>query len=993
MPVQTALQLRKFFRWCITSGLAICAGRAEQLPTAVFSADEGLHTTVSRILVDSKGFLWFPGSEGLARFDGNGFHMFTPADGLPARVVSAVFERRDGTYWVAVNEHLCLFDPQSNEARFQCESPKLGAILAVLEDERGLWCGTHTGLWRRKGSRAKPWESVIKPTDATNSIEVPKLLKDARGDVWALTLSGLFRLRRNGIVDHWSRAEGLQMDGGTALSETPGSIWAGSQTELFRLDIDPHSGAATIGNRYGRKHGLPSGYVADVRQWRGQVWAATFQGLARQLPSGEWQSVELDPKVRGFPLTVLAIDEMGNLWSGTDSGGALRISGSGVSTFSESEGLGVRKVWAIFEDRQGNLMTVTKDEDHYFLNRFDRYRFHPVRLNAPLGVDFGWSWSQIAVHARSGDWWLATGSGLLRYPNGLEASGRPTETEGLPRSCNIFRVFEDSLGAIWVSIRANADNRLYRRNPGDERFERFSEKDGLPPLHLNQNLPSALAEDRTGAIWIGTWSSGLVRYRNGRFQQLASSPGAPRQGIRTLLVDGQGRLWIGTNGEGLFRVDDPAAEHPTFTGYTRSSGLFSDDIRALTEDLDGRIYAAGGRGVDRIDPRPHRGTAQIRHFSANEGWHPGGFKAAFRDRHGALWFGGNQGLVRLEPEKGSSNPPNVLIHAILVNGQRRPISDLGDAKPAELALAPSERQLQVDFGGFRHDLLYQTRLSGLERDWTPPSSSRRVHYLSLAPGRYELAVRALTPDGSLSTTPAVVHFRIAAPVWQRGWVLILSTCAICGIFFAMHRYRLGQAVALERVRTRLASDLHDDLGSGLAEIAILTEVASRREPVLGLHLVAQRARELRAAMSDIVWSVDPSGDNLEELINRWRQTAFALLGEGRLEFLAPPAQETSRVKLGPHQRRELLLLFKEIATNVARHAGASQAWICVETEPKWLRLEIRDDGCGFDCDRSHRGTGLKSMNRRAEALHGILNIVSQPGAGTTVMLRIPLVTT
>jgi ligand-binding sensor domain-containing protein len=423
-PLDAAVPFWNVFRCCVAAGLAVCAALAEQLPSTVFSSQDGLHTTVSSILVDSKGLVWFPGSEGLARFDGNGFHIFTPADGLPTRVVSAVLERRDGTYWVAGGEHLCLFDPRSNHTRFLCESPKLGAIRALLEDERGLWCGTQTGLWRRPASGAKPWKfaPALESSDAKHSIEVGKLLKDARGDVWALTHSGLFRFRLDGRVEHWDRTQGLAMDNGTALSETPGSIWAGSQTELFRFHIEPHSGAAVIADRYGRLHGLPSGYVGDVRFWRGQVWAATFQGLARQLPSGRWQAVELDPNVRGFPMNILAIDALGNLWAGTDSGGAIRISGSGFSSFSESEGLGVRKVWAVFEDRQGNLMVVTKDEDRYFLNRFDGYRFHPVRLNAPSGIAFGWSWSQIAVHSRTGDWWLATGDGLLRYPHGVEAA-------------------------------------------------------------------------------------------------------------------------------------------------------------------------------------------------------------------------------------------------------------------------------------------------------------------------------------------------------------------------------------------------------------------------------------------------------------------------------------------------------------------------------------------------------------------------------------------
>ncbi|MGH9662213.1 MAG: hypothetical protein ACRD96_26930 [Bryobacteraceae bacterium] len=130
------------------------------MPTTVFSAGEGLHATVPRIVADSKGFVWLPGEEGLARFDGNGFRIFTSADGLPAGVPADILERADGTYWVAVQEQICLFDPRPGKQRFQCESPKLGAIRRVLEDEQGLWCGTDTGLWRRPANGPKRWEPV-----------------------------------------------------------------------------------------------------------------------------------------------------------------------------------------------------------------------------------------------------------------------------------------------------------------------------------------------------------------------------------------------------------------------------------------------------------------------------------------------------------------------------------------------------------------------------------------------------------------------------------------------------------------------------------------------------------------------------------------------------------------------------------------------------------------------------------------------------------------
>jgi len=984
-----------FLAWICLLLIAPRVVRAEQLPTTVFSARDGLYTTVARIVVDSKGFLWFPGSEGLARFDGNGFRIFTEADGLPIRSTSDILERRDGTYWVAAGEHLCLFDPRPDRTRFQCESPKLGAIHSLLEDQQGLWCGTQRGLWRRAAGGAQSWESVrgLEPPSDGRSLQIGKLLKDTRGDVWASTFGhesvlGLYRFRSNGRVERWTHVEGLEVDQRTALSETPGSIWAGSGSELIRFQIDPRSGAAAIANRYSRSHGLPSGYVTDVRYWRGQLWAATFHGLARQLPSGAWQPVRLDPKVRGFPPGPLTIDALGNLWAGTD-GGAVRISGSGLSSFSESEGLGVERVWAVFEDRQRNLTAVTKDEDHYFLSRFDGYRFHPVRPNAPLGIHFSWSWPHLAVHSQSGEWWLATGAGLLRYAHGLGTA------PSLAAEGNIFSVFEDSRGAIWVGVRTISGNGLYRRHPRAGRFGRFGETDGLPPLRQTEDIPSAFAEDREGQIWIGMLRGGLLRFRAGRFQHLASSSGAPRRGVRALLVDQQGRLWVGTNGEGLLRIDDPSAASPTFSAYTKASGLSSDTIHALADDLDGRIYAAAGGSIDRVDPSGATASGWIRHFTAEDGLLPGVLRVGFRDRHGALWFGGDHGLLRIEPQKDLSNDPIVLVHSIRVNGQIQPISDLGDVEPAALSLSPSERQVQVDFGGFRHDLLYQTRLSGVDSEWTPPSSSRSVHYLSLASGSYELSIRAVTPEGGSSSRPAQVRFRIARPLWQRWWFLGLATLAVAAAAYAFYRNRVARILEVAEMRTRIATDLHDDIGANLTKIAILSEVARQRlgngegEDVTPLGSIARIARESVSDMSDIVWAINPKRDSLLDVVRRMRRHAEEVFAAGNvnLAFAAPETGGTSRI--GISVRRDLFLIFKEAVNNAARHSRCTHVAIDLRAEGSWLELRVSDDGAGFESTAESEGQGLASISRRAAMMGGQIDVESHPGQGTTVRLRVP----
>jgi ligand-binding sensor domain-containing protein/signal transduction histidine kinase len=974
---------------------SVAVALAEQLPMVVLSARDGLPAgTVLRILADSKGFLWVPHADGLTRYDGNGFRSFTRADGLPSDRVSTIVERANSTYWVAAREHLCLFDPRAGRSRFQCESPKLGEIDAILEENEVLWLGTDRGLWQRKDRRSWTSVSSVKPSAPMRSTAVRRLIKDKRGDVWAATQSGLFRFRKSGQVDQWTTTQGLCDDYITTVNETPGAIWAGTQTDLFRFEVQQDSGDARIAGRYGVRHGLPSGYTNDVRYWRGSVWAATFQGLARLSPSGRWQMVEVDNAIRNLPLNALAIDSQDALWMGTDGGGLARLAGSGFSTFTETDGLPIRKVWSVMEDRKGDLMVITKDEQDYAINRFDGSRFQPTRLSNPFGSMFGWSWSQIAVHSGSGSWWLATSDGLLRYDRGLVSiPSRLGSGVGLPHN-NVSRVLEEKNGAMWVSVYELGSIGLYRRDPGAQHFRKFNESDGLPRAPEAGTPVSSFVEDHHGQLWLGLLRGGLLRYRNGRFEQfIGRVPGAPDQGVRALLVDRRGRLWIGTAGKGLLRVDNPLAETPVFVAYNRSNGLSDNLIHAVTDDLKGRIYAAGAGTVDRVDLERQPG-AQLRRYTTADGVISGILRVAFRDRHGALWFGGDQGLSRILPAEDQRIESPVLIHSISVNGQRQPLSDLGETEPASLSLKDFERQLLVEFGGFRHDLRYQTRLLGVDRDWSAPSSNRNVHYLSLAPNSYELQIRGVSPDGSVSAKEARFRFSIAAPVWQQWWFLALAAATVIGISFWTHRFLLERRLVVERIRARIATDLHDDIGASLSRIAVMSEALQTRSDgadVDSRRTLAQIAEESRGMvedMGDIVWSIDPRRDTMSDFVARLRAFGSDVLEPHGIRWAFDAPEDVLRYRLSPDQRRQLYLILKEAIHNVARHSRATSARLSIRLEEGSLRAEIEDDGCGYVPDGAR--LGVHSMRTRAVQLSGAFDVAARPEGGTRVSLRFPL---
>jgi signal transduction histidine kinase len=465
--------------------------------------------------------------------------------------------------------------------------------------------------------------------------------------------------------------------------------------------------------------------------------------------------------------------------------------------------------------------------------------------------------------------------------------------------------------------------------------------------------------------------------------------------IRGLYLDHAGRLWMASSRGGGARVNDPTAARPHFIRYTRrAQGLSSDDTHSLTEDRWGRVYIATGRGVDRLDPA----TGRLQHYTTAHGLPEGLVAIAFRDRQGTLWFGTLHGLARLIPESERVEPPpTALIRRLRIAGLSHPVSELGESAVSGLRLEAHQNSVQIDYVGLSWNpgeaLRYQYRMEGTGEDWSPPTD-QRTHYARLSPGSYRFAVRAVSTQGLVSLTPAVVSFTIRPPVWQRWWFLTLAALLVASVAYAFYRNRLARMIELERVRTRIATDLHDDIGSSLSHMAILSEVASRRvgqdDPDAKdvLSQIAGVSRELVDSMSDIVWAINPSKDRLSDLSKRMRRFAGEVLPANNIDFRLHTPEED--VPLGADLRRHLFLIFKESVHNLVRHARCTRAEIDLRREGSLLILKISDNGGGFDPASEYDGDGLVSMRQRAQGLGGQLEMVSQAGHGTTVRLRLRL---
>jgi ligand-binding sensor domain-containing protein len=267
---------------------------------------------------------------------------------------------------------------------------------------------------------------------------------------------------------------------------------------------------------------------------------------------------------------------------------------------------------------------------------------------------------------------------------------------------------------------------LSRWNRATEKFYTFSEAEGYP----GGRSPSSFAEDRAGNLWFGFYEGGLARYAQGRFTEFTTAHGVPDGVITGLHLDRSGRLWLASTSGGLGRIDDLTAATLKFEHYTVSEGLASNNLRSITEDLYGNIYAGSVRGVDRVSPD----GKHIKHYSISDGL-PGDFiSAAFRDQNGDLWFGAANGLARLLPvQDRQSFAPPVWLGGVTIAGEPRAVASLGSHEISQIELSHNQNNLQIDFFGVDFtssgDLRFQYTRRGRSR-WVihgrAPSELRKI---------------------------------------------------------------------------------------------------------------------------------------------------------------------------------------------------------------------------------------------------------------------------
>jgi signal transduction histidine kinase/ligand-binding sensor domain-containing protein len=1017
---------------CVVAAMT-CAveARGERLAIRTYTTADGLGSSVVlHIHTDSRGFLWLATRNGLSRFDGTEFRSYGGEDGLVQPVINFVLETRDEGLWVATNGGgVCRFNADATALpRFACitvgDDFLSNRVNVMHQDRRGrIWLGTDRRLFHleRDGTtwRARP---VTVPGGAGLTVSTSVIHEDDAGRVWVGVLDGLLRIDPDDRMTLY-RLSGRDAQPPRAIVARDGIVWIGYRfgligfrppQELGTVGDLPRVMVATSSSCFPASEGhvlrelrvdeaclvelppdLASPHVRSLlRDGSNRIWVG-LTGALGVIGRDTFSIRRAGEQLGTDPPRALAQDREGHLWLATAIG-AMKLAPDGVISFGPADGLVQTRVQHVLEHPDHGVVAISAD---WVINRFDGTRFRATTLGATAGA-FSY-YSHGALVDRRGRWWLLTERGVLRLRPATTIDDAVkqlpeaafTAADGVA-STFVARAFEDSRGDLWLASRTQGSPNVSRWNRATDRVESLAAVFGS--RHL---LPMAFAEDRRGAVWIGFEGGQLARYADGRITMFDIAHGVPAS-VTSLFVDRADALWIGSASEGIVVLRDLAADAPQFDHLTTADGLSTNNVQCVTEDMWGRLYFGTARGIDRFDPT----TRRIRHFSTADGLPSDYVTTAMRGRDGSLWFGTTDGLARLLPTPDTRAMPSpVWIGEVRAAGTPWALPALGAADVAGIALPAGQNHVEIGFFGIGFGtggpLRYRYRLDS-EREWSGPTDRRVVHYARLGPGRYRFLVEAINADGVVSARPASVVFTVEPPFWRRAWFLALTAAVVVAVAYVWHRARVARLIELERVRARIAGDLHDDIGGSLSRIAIQSEVARRDAvdpdgaPAQRLVEIGDTARGVVESLGDVVWSVDPGQDDLGSVERRVREYAAEILGARGVRWTFHPSGTGESVALDPERRRDLLLFLKEGVTNIARHAEARVASLHLRLADGELHAELRDDGRGFDVAAATRGDGggrgVANMRMRASRLGGRLGVTSAPGAGTTVVLTMPL---
>jgi len=972
----------KFFTLLLFLTTAL-SSHAQTPPYEKYTSKSGLISDrITAIAQDDNGFMWFGSFFGICRYDGVKFQKISLPQGQQNKYVNFVAPAGNRIYaGFLFGGGLAEYDNGQVHAHFikGRDSSLANEFTCMYDNKDGsiFLCNTANQLYQFKNGVF----SFMLDLGKASTFRMRSMQKDRYDNLWIASEHGLFILP----YPYASAKVFFENENIYALVKRQNGNLCFSRTD---------GNAATLEDCDGWKNGIfiNEKIIARSTSWKAVpfsgsaptgFWTIDFKKFLTHITPGQKNDYYTIPVDFSTDINSVFEDRENNIWIANEPG-VIKVANFNVQTYRFDE---IAAGGGSISRENDSVVWVTNSKSLYTisdsLRKVNFTKQHPDYY----GVLHRDSKENLWVGLWNGGlWWTKWTSEKLRQKKFISDFGN--------KKVKVQALQEDSDGNIWVG----GMNGLFhiRDNKVIDEYQPVNAY-GSPAF-----ITCMTIDEKNKTLWLGDNAAGVIKLNYELKDNKASykvtgyvtsKEGLSDMYIRSILKDGHDNLWIGTRYGGIYRVKENK-DHLAVVNENANAKLSCTRITDIKEEDSARVWFAA---CDGIYSYTHT-SATWQNFNTGKGLlNSEVFALMVEKEKGFVLILTSEGITKLRLDSMQKTvPPLVSINSVTILG-----------KPDSSAVFShshkySYRQNSVGFSFVGTSFIdekknrYKYMLDGYDHDWSQPVMINTVHYASLPPGKYIFKVLAENVKGQWSEKPATFEFEIVIPFYRKpAFILLFITVVIFAIYF-LRMHRLRDRFKIERLRLHIARDLHDDIGSNLGSINILTKTATRKiqkdpsqqEINSIFQKIGQSAENTLDAMDDIVWSINPDKDKVQDLIIRMREFAIPLLEAKNIkcEFII---DGDKKYAVPMNIRRNIFLIYKESVYNILKHSNATAASISLYISSSRLSLNIRDNGCGFNKDRQTGRSGLKNMHSRAELIDGALEITSSAN-GTVVSLSAPI---